>query len=159
MSTDAPQPSNGRVRRSTIVRMVLTRLVRWLLFTVAVALVPFAFFWVRATQRGAPSSLADVAGGGDLYLVAAAIAATGIGELAGTRRRHHPLTLLLAIGFALLVVLWSALLFADTVAARTGATGIGAPQRADPVAVAVMSTWVVGAAVVSGGICVGMAET
>ncbi|HVF05834.1 MAG TPA: hypothetical protein VNA20_13410 [Frankiaceae bacterium] len=136
----------------------MTRLVRWVLFTVAIALVPFAFFWVRSTQRGASAGLADVVGGGDLYLVAAAIVAGGIGELAGARRRRQPLTLLLAYGFAVLVLLWSALLFADTAAARTSATGTGAPPPADPAAVAVMSTWVIGAAVLSGGICVGLAE-
>lgn len=138
--------------------MILTRLTRWLLFTVAVALVPFAFFWVRATHRGAPAGLADVVGNGELYLVAAAIAAAGIGELAGTRRRH-PLTLLTATGVTLLVLLWSALLFADTAAARVPANGANAPPPTDPSAVAAMSTWVVAAAVLSGGICVGLAET
>lgn len=138
--------------------MVLTRLVRWLLFTVAVALVPFAFFWVRAAQRGEPAGLADVLGGGDLYLVAAAIAAAGVGDVIATAKRH-PVPLLVATGLAVVVLLWSALLFADAVAARSHANGASTPRAPDPSRVAVMSVWVVGAAVLSGGICVGLAET
>lgn len=138
--------------------MVLTRVVRWLLFTVCVALLPFVFFWVRAAQHGEPSRPADVLGSGDVYLVAVGVAAAGVGEVLGSRARRHPAVLLLAGGFALLVLLWAALLFADVASARTPANGTGAPRAPDPEAVAVMSTWVLGAAVVAGGLCVGLAE-
>lgn len=112
--------------------MLITRLLRWLLFTVAIALMPFAFAWVRSIQYGGSIGLADVAGGGDLYLVATAIAATGIGELAGTGRHRRPRTLLLAHGFAVLVLLWAALFYADAAAARTSATGTDTRPRPTP---------------------------
>lgn len=138
--------------------MALTRLVRWLLFTVALAVVPFAFFVVRGLTYGRAPTPAEVLGGGDLYLVAAAACAAGIGELAGTRTSRPPPLQVATIGFALLVVVFAALLFADAAAARRHANGTTAPAVPDPDSVATVSTWVMATAMVAGGACVGLAE-
>lgn len=138
--------------------MALTRLLRWLLFTVALALVPFAYFVVRGVTSGDPATPADVLGGGDLYLVAAAVCAAGIGELAAARTSRPPPVHVATLGFALLVVVFAALLFADTAAARNHASGTSAPPLHDPDAVVTVSAWVLATAMVAGGACVGLAE-
>lgn len=134
--------------------MALTRL----LFTVALALVPFAFFFARGVTHGGTPTPADVLGGGDLYLVAAAVGAAGIGELAGARSSRPPPVHVATLGSALLVVVFAALLFADTAAARNHASGTSTPPMHDPDAVVAVSAWVLATAMVAGGACVGLAE-
>ena len=137
--------------------MVLTRVVRWLLFTVCVALTPFAFVWLRAYQHGERGDVVGALGNGDLYLVAGALCAGAVGDLMGCpapRSLRHAA----ACAVAVILVAVSSLLFADASAARTYATGAGAPGAPDARAVTEVSAWVFTASVVVGAICVGLGE-
>lgn len=138
-------------------RMVLTRLTRWLLFTVAVALVPFAFAWLRAYQHGERGDLVDLLGGGDLYLVAGALCAGAIGDLMGCAAPRSPRHAA-ACAVAVILLAGSSLLFADVTAARTQASGMGTPGTVDAKAVAEVSAWVFTASVLVGATCVGLGE-
>ncbi len=133
---------------------MVTRIVRWLVFTVLVALLPFAFFVARAFSHNEPTGWAEIAGGGDLYLLAGAFTASAVGELVGSGSDRWPVRKLAAAGLAVLLLALSSLLFADAFAARSA----GAADNLDRRAVGGMSAVVLVLAVVASGGCVALAE-
>lgn len=53
---------------------------RWLFFTVGLALVPILLAWLFLLVRPASAGTADIIGNGELLIIAVTVAAVGIGE-------------------------------------------------------------------------------
>jgi hypothetical protein len=93
------------------------KLVRWFMFSVLIALAPFAasYFSLQVDRR--EPSLEMLLGRGELLLICATIAAAAIGELIPTGR-EMPVRKLVAGGSCMAVVVASSLYFA-IIQART----------------------------------------
>lgn len=87
------------------------KLVRFLLFSVCVALVPILFRCLPSPSGQPSRSLADAVAHGELLLVGVAAAATALGEVLGTGREHD-LRHLLGGGTCVLVIIAASLYFA-----------------------------------------------
>lgn len=120
------------------------RLIRWLVFSVIVALLPLAFNALRLRTLDP----AAIYGRGELLLVTAALTAAAIGDLLGPEASQARVVgkLFIAGGCVVDLVLASAW-FGDISAALRGAEGIGT----DPSHVAAMSGVLFALAVAAGG--------
>jgi hypothetical protein len=88
------------IRVETIRRIVTVRLVVWMLFGVVFGLLPLAAAGLRDAMSQRGFHLAKILEGGELFVVAAALAAGAGGELIGAAYRgERSLTVILA-GFA-----------------------------------------------------------
>lgn len=93
-----------------------TKLARFLLFSVGVALVPILFRCMPSPTGQPARTLADAVAHGELLLVGVGAAATALGEMLGTGRPHD-LRHLVAGGMCNLTVIAASLYFAGIPAA------------------------------------------
>lgn len=134
---------------------IIERMVRWVVFSAILALVPLVFSVFRVAARNEQMSLEEsvtfVLLGGELFLIGAILCGSGLGELVGDRYRFLlPKTLL--AGFMLSILLFSAMSFADVTALQFSGEPVNARfvQR---------SAWLVYASAVISSTCsVGMSE-
>jgi hypothetical protein len=109
--------SKGRWRENR----VFQRLQVWVIFDVLVTLTPFAFGYLQSIDKDQAFQFSGVLGGGQLLLVAVAIAASAIGELIAIEvSETQKVMKIAAIGLAFIVVIVSALWFGDISAAAGG---------------------------------------
>lgn len=90
------------------------KVVHWLIFGVIMTLVPFMAVLLDDIDRGVPPTLVALFGRGELLIVAAIIAAGGIGELFGrdvSENRRIPK--LVILGLCVLALVVTSLWFAD----------------------------------------------
>ena len=134
---------------------VFEKVVRWLVFTVLLALVPIAFSIFRLSTRDGSIPLADSVGsvlsGGELLLIAAILCGGAAGELFGAGPRFRVLKVL-SSGAAILLLLFSAMYFADVTAIRLSGGTL------DNVLVQQTSVQVFFAAVVCSASCISLSE-
>jgi hypothetical protein len=88
-----------------------TKLARFLLFSVGVALTPILFRCMPSPTGQPTRTLADAVAHGELLLVGVGAAATALGEILGTRKPHD-LRHLVAGGMCILGVIAASLYFA-----------------------------------------------
>lgn len=131
---------------------MLERQLKWMLFSVVVALTPIAFNWLRLVSRVAPGkepALSDLLGRGELLLVAAGLTAGALGDLLGGDSRQRIWKLV--IGAAAVIVLSAcSYYFADVSAGFAKGEAI----RTD--VVSRTSIWMFVSAVITGAVCVGL---
>ena len=85
----------------------MPRVLRWLLFSVAISLVPFAATALRIKTGGGQLNLQDFTINGEVLILAAALAASGLGELAGNNLRHRNLGIVSGFGCTAIVMVSS----------------------------------------------------
>ena len=88
------------------------KLVRWLVFSVAIALLPLAFNGLKVLGRGETLTFVSLCSRGELLLISAAISAAAIGELVG-RGGGKAIPKLLAVGSCVIILALASWWFAD----------------------------------------------
>jgi len=93
-------------------KTILPKLARWLGFHLLIALTPLfaTLLALRASSRSA--GLKDIAGHGELLLIAAALGAIGIGEMVPFKTRKWLVSKILLVALTLCSVLVSSMYFA-----------------------------------------------
>jgi hypothetical protein len=92
------------------------KLLRWIIFSVVLALIPIFFNAISLQTRGKTATIAELLQHGELYLIGAALCAAAIGELLGSGPRLR-LWKIICGGAATVVLMFTALCFADVSAA------------------------------------------
>ena len=95
------------------------KLIRWLIFGVAISLIPLAYNFLNLQLRGASPTLIQLVKNGELLLIICAFCAASIGALVGSGPRMLPLKLICG-GGALIILMLSALYFSDVSALAAG---------------------------------------
>lgn len=93
------------------------KLVKWLLFSVIVALLPLVFAWWSTFLSGPIKSFAQVVSRGELFIVSATVCAAAIGDLVGKSHRDQFTTVIAYItsGAAVVILMLSSLFYANIV--------------------------------------------
>ncbi len=124
------------------------RLLRWMLFSVLVALIPLLLRWVALLSQymGVSNASTLVLARGELLLISTAIAADAIGDLVASSQRNRSAKIL-AAGFCVLSLLFSALWYAT----NSTIIDMGGSTNARIVAVGSVVVFVV--TILAGGSC------
>jgi hypothetical protein len=133
---------------------MLARQLKWALFSVVMALVPFLFNWLRIVSRPTadPKPLLQVLlGHGELLLVATALTASAVGDLLGGASPRT--TLKLVSGAAAVLVLAAASYYFADISA-----GFANKETIREDIVCKTSLWLFFFSVVTGAVCVGLSE-
>ncbi len=130
---------------------MLIKVIRWMLFSVSIALVPLFFNYFSLKLRGFDVDVQQIIQNGELMLIIAAMSAAAIGELVGSSGQARILKVV-AGGSSTLLLMLAALYYADVASLRFS----GSMPDAD--SVAMMSFALFGLAVVSGGSCIALSE-
>lgn len=117
-STDEPAP-----RRSDTAEL-WAAFIRWLLFGVALAVLPVLVNWMSLLTRGLDGGTGAVFGGGELLLVSAVLGATAAGDLMGVRSRRFIVFRSVLTGLNIVLLLFASLWFADIAATIRAETDI-----------------------------------
>jgi len=86
-------------------KLDVPRILRWLFFTVVIALAPILCFWHNIGLEGGVATQEVLLGKGELYLISCALAAAAIGELVATGWEQATAKVICAGGCILIVVL------------------------------------------------------
>lgn len=97
---------------------IVQKLIRWFIFSVAVALLPLIFHALQLITRGKSASLSAVTSHGELLIVSVALAAAAIGNIIGNKNMTLSIPKLLSAGFCMLMLLLSSFYYADISACR-----------------------------------------
>jgi hypothetical protein len=127
------------------------RVVRWLIFSVIIALLPLAFNYLRIFIRGTIPSLILLLSHGELLLVSAAIAATAIGELVASGEERK-IAKYVAGGGCVSILFLASALFAEISSAIYSGASISSEL------VSSSSTLMFGFTVISSISCIVLAE-
>ena len=90
----------------------MIRFVKWIIFSVIIALLPLAFNFLSLQTKGGSPTLEQICSKGELLLICVGISAAALGELMGGGG-GWTLARLLAGGGSLVILIFSALWFAD----------------------------------------------
>ncbi|MGE5529145.1 MAG: hypothetical protein ACM3X6_08385 [Patescibacteria group bacterium] len=129
---------------------VLSQIVKWLIFSVAIALAPLVCRLIVSGFWGQYLTVTELCCGGELFLISSTMATTAVGRLVATDKKLGTLKNV-AAGCTLFLLLVSSFSFAF-ITANAGARPLIA------VNVASSSYYVFATTVVSSGSCVIMAE-
>ena len=122
------------------------KLLRWLIFSVILALVPLGVSWLIQLTHGVSPSLYSLLQHGELLLIAAALSAAATGELIGSGDNLLK-GKLVAGGVSLLIVVFSAIYFASISAS------VVAQSTLDNSVIGASSLIIYISSLVSGGCC------
>jgi len=125
---------------------------RWVFFGVMISLLPLFYSYQSLTIRSQVASWDKIIGNGELLVIIWALCAGAIGELFGATP-NYAISKVISGAAALLVLILSALLFADV----TGARAAGA--KIDEVVVVSTSIWLLVFGIISCASCVALSET
>jgi len=128
------------------------KVLRWLIFSVVLALIPLLANALMTLTFGTRPTLANTLAHGELLLIAAALSAAGAGELFGTRDTNR-LKKIAAGGGSILVLLSTAIYFASVSSATSTGTSI------DLSVVSSASIMLYLCALISSFSCVALSET
>jgi len=95
---------------------ILHSLLKWLFFSVALSIVPLLAGAIITATRGGTASIENSLKHGELLIITVSLCATAVGELIGARKKL-PIGHTVSGGGALIILLTSAIYFADTSAA------------------------------------------
>lgn len=126
------------------------KIIKWLIFSVVLALLPFAFNYLRLSSRSIDPTFINIFGNGELLLVAAGIAAAAVGDLIGSGSGHK-IAKLFAGGGSVVVLCLASLHFADVASLKNSPTF-------DADVVVVSSMWFFIFAIISGAGCISLGE-
>ncbi|WP_346533798.1 hypothetical protein [Micromonospora sp. DPT] len=129
-----PQGQAGDRIATTLIEIRM-KLTRWALFGVTIALTPIMTSGLTGITRSAEISYDRLVGRGELLLIAAGVAAAGIGELFGREETRLRTSRLVLVGVSILLILLTSYWFADIAAATQ------AKQPVDQHVVAEISTY------------------
>lgn len=90
----------------------LSKLARWLIFTVIFALVPLGVATLALLTYSKPFSLSAIAEHGELLLIATVIGGSAVGELIAPRTHRWPVRKIVCGGATLVLVITSGMWFA-----------------------------------------------
>jgi hypothetical protein len=121
-------------------------------FGVMIALLPLLYSYQSLTIRSQTASWDKIIGNGELLVIIWALCAGAIGELVGGSK-NYAISKLVSGAAALIVLILSALLFADVAGAKAAGTKI------DEVAVVSTSIWLLIFGIISCAGCVALSET
>jgi hypothetical protein len=96
---------------------LLVKIARWAFFAVLVSLLPLVYSYENLLVKSQTATLAKVLGNGELLIIVWALCAGAIGELFGGTTNYR-VAKIVAGGLTLLVLIFSALLFASVAEAR-----------------------------------------
>ncbi len=96
-----------------------TRLVKWIIFSVILALLPLVFNYLYEVTRKGPPTIAMLLGKGELLLIAASLSAAVVGDLIGTGNKQLMWKLIVGGSAAILLCITS-LYFASISSAPPG---------------------------------------
>ena len=130
---------------------LLVKVLRWGLFSVFVSLLPLLYSYANLHIRSQPASWAKVLGGGELLIIVWVLCAGAVGELFGSSANFKA-SKIAAGGLTLLVLIFSALLFASVAEAKVSNI------KLDDTSLVAMSLWLLGFATVSCGSCIALSE-
>ena len=132
-------------------RGVFETVLRWIIFSVGIALIPLVVSPVIAFARGTPLDLLLFSSHGELLIVSAAISAAAIGQLIGSGR-NLILAKVFCGGFCVVMAVLVSILFGDF------SSTIKSDGVIDPHRVTVISAIVFGFTIASSGSSVALAE-
>lgn len=96
----------------------LSKLTRWLVFTVFIALVPLLVAVLRILIHSPqPFTLQGVTEHGELLLISTAIGGAALGELIGSGTKRRPVPKIICGGATLILIMTSGMWFADIASA------------------------------------------
>jgi hypothetical protein len=101
---------------------VWTPLLRWLLFSVLIAVLPIGFNGIFMVNRSEPLVWKSLLAHGELYLISVAVTAAALGEMFG-REGGKKLTRMCLTGLSCILIAISSVLFADTASIARQAEG------------------------------------
>jgi hypothetical protein len=91
---------------------IIEKLVKWIMFSVAVALLPLVFRFLQIVTRGQLPSIQDITSQGELLLISGAMAAAALGEIIMSNISHSILKIISG-GFCVIMLLISSFYYAD----------------------------------------------
>jgi hypothetical protein len=116
-STPAPEPlPQAPTHPQNETAELWAAFLRWLLYGVALAILPIAVNWMSLLTRGLDANLGAILGSGELLLVSAVLGATAAGDLMGARTRRFIVFRTVLTAFNLILIIFASLWFADTAA-------------------------------------------
>ncbi|MEM6635548.1 MAG: hypothetical protein AAF667_06615 [Pseudomonadota bacterium] len=104
-------------------KKIFEKLSRWLIFSVAISLVPLIFAAISLASRGSSVELIAVIGNGELLIISTSMCAAAVGELFGAGQKYKYVQVILG-GLAVLLLMLSALNFADIAAVRAAGSNV-----------------------------------
>jgi hypothetical protein len=102
---------------------VIVRLLRWGFFGVLISLLPLGYSYESLLLKSQAATWSKIVGNGELLVIVWALCAGALGELFGSSSNFR-VPKIFSGGFTLLVLIFSALLFADLAEARVAKTTI-----------------------------------
>lgn len=130
---------------------IAAKTLRWLIFSVVLAVVPVAGALFMLWIKGKPHDLEFVLADGGAFLIIASICAAAIGEMVGSSPNHR-LWKIICSGATMVLLLFSAIIFASIAEAKMS-------NGLDNGAIASLSTIVFICGSISAGACVALSET
>jgi len=131
---------------------MIDRGVKWVAFSVVLALVPLLFSWIYGEIFGIDRTLESILATGELYLITAGLCAAGVGELVSATNERTK-SRLVSGSITVVLLLLAALLFAAV------STPSGAPNPPDTTVVMRTSLYLYGASVVASTVCAILADS
>ena len=95
---------------------MLEKVIRWLIFSVLIALLPIGFNYLSMKTKSIPTSLEIICAQGELLIVSAALNAAALGELFGSGPASLMIAKIIAGGVCVIILLLTSLWFADIAA-------------------------------------------
>lgn len=136
------------IKTKSIKRQIVKKMLKWLLFSVLIALLPIMFNWIILVSRSSPSSLQDVIKQGELLLVIAALTASGLGEIIASGS-YMAIGKIFASGGCVIILIFASLYYSYVSTTN---------YVLDSSIVSLTSLWLYVFAVISSGSCVALAE-
>jgi hypothetical protein len=128
----------------------LSKLARWIVFTVLIALVPLVVAALRVLTHSEPFTLVNVLKHGELLLISTAVGGSAIGELIGSGTLQSSVRKTLCGGATLVLIMISGMWFADIASSPIGTLNLGVVSSGS-LAIFIFT-------VLSGGSCVALSE-
>lgn len=138
---------------------IVEKLIRWIIFSVVIALLPILVNWVFLWLRRKATTFENLTGRGELLLIAAAMAASAIGEVipigqtAIVPTGHFiAIAKFIAVGLCVAIVLISSVCFGDI------SSALISNQYRDPHRVSILSVCLYCSALISSAACIVFSE-
>ena len=95
----------------------IERMVKWVIFSVLITLIPLLAAHLRELTQGSPGSFGALIGRGELLLVAVALCAGGCGEIFSCKNRVGRTSLIIAGGACVVMILLAVTYYSDLTSA------------------------------------------
>jgi hypothetical protein len=120
----------------------MTALLKWLIFSVILAVIPIGFTYIHLLTDGKPPTLPALIAHGELALISFILAADAVGDLIASGKEKQKRKIVCG-GGCVLTAIAASLYFAH----------VSLNSKADPNIVFSVSLWIFGFAVIASGMC------